>query len=52
MFDLTGTYYSAFLLSALFAILALVFTATPYPDFVEELIRAGGLVEYARRKLV
>ena len=29
----------------------MVFTAAPYPDFVGELIRVGGLVEYARRKL-
>ncbi len=27
----------------------LVFTAVAYPDFVRELIAAGGLVEYARR---
>ncbi len=28
-----------------------VFSATPYPSFMLELIAAGGLVEYTRRKL-
>jgi 3-isopropylmalate/(R)-2-methylmalate dehydratase small subunit len=28
-----------------------VFTAKPYPDFMSELISAGGLVEYTRRRL-
>ena len=27
------------------------FTANPYPDFLMELINAGGLIEYTRRKL-
>lgn len=29
----------------------LVFTAKPYPDFMSELIKAGGLVEYTKNKL-
>jgi 3-isopropylmalate/(R)-2-methylmalate dehydratase small subunit len=29
----------------------LVFTAVPYPDFIAELIAAGGLIEYAKKKL-
>jgi 3-isopropylmalate/(R)-2-methylmalate dehydratase small subunit len=28
-----------------------VFTAKPYPEFMSELISAGGLVEYTRRRL-
>ncbi|MGD1119007.1 MAG: 3-isopropylmalate dehydratase small subunit [Dehalococcoidales bacterium] len=28
-----------------------VFTAKPYPDFMSELIAAGGLVEYTRKRL-
>ena len=28
-----------------------VFTAKPYPEFMSELINAGGLVEYTRRRL-
>jgi 3-isopropylmalate/(R)-2-methylmalate dehydratase small subunit len=28
-----------------------VFTALPYPEFIRELISAGGLLEYARRLL-
>jgi len=28
-----------------------VFKAAPYPDFIRELVAAGGLVEYARRLL-
>jgi 3-isopropylmalate/(R)-2-methylmalate dehydratase small subunit len=28
-----------------------VFTAKPYPDFMSELINAGGLVEYTKRRL-
>jgi 3-isopropylmalate/(R)-2-methylmalate dehydratase small subunit len=28
-----------------------VFTAKPYPDFMSELIKAGGLVEYTKNKL-
>jgi len=30
---------------------AKVFKAAPYPDFIRELVAAGGLVEYARRLL-
>jgi len=30
----------------------LVFTAKPYPDFMSELISAGGLIEYTKRRLV
>lgn len=29
----------------------MVFSAIPYPDFIRELISAGGLIQYARRKL-
>jgi 3-isopropylmalate/(R)-2-methylmalate dehydratase small subunit len=29
-----------------------VFTAKPYPDFMSELINAGGLVEYTKKRLV
>jgi len=29
----------------------LVFTARPYPDFMAELISAGGLIEYTKRRL-
>lgn len=29
----------------------MAFTAAPYPDFIGELIAAGGLIEYARKKL-
>ncbi len=29
----------------------LVFTAKPYPDFMAELIAAGGLVEYTRKRI-
>jgi len=29
----------------------LVFTAKPYPDFMAELISAGGLIEYTRQRL-
>jgi 3-isopropylmalate/(R)-2-methylmalate dehydratase small subunit len=29
-----------------------VFTAKPYPDFMSELIKAGGLVEYTKKTLV
>jgi 3-isopropylmalate/(R)-2-methylmalate dehydratase small subunit len=29
----------------------LVFTAKPYPDFMAELISAGGLIEYTKEKL-
>ncbi len=29
----------------------LVFTAKPYPDFMSELISAGGLVEYTKKRL-
>ncbi|MBW1972489.1 MAG: 3-isopropylmalate dehydratase small subunit [Deltaproteobacteria bacterium] len=28
-----------------------IFTAIPYPDFVRELISAGGLIEYTRKRL-
>jgi 3-isopropylmalate/(R)-2-methylmalate dehydratase small subunit len=28
-----------------------VFSAAPYPDFIRELIDAGGLVPYARKKI-
>ena len=28
-----------------------LFQATPYPDFIRELVAAGGLVEYARKRL-
>ena len=28
-----------------------VFTAKPYPDFMAEIISAGGLIEYTRKKL-
>ena len=27
------------------------FTAKPYPDFMSELISAGGLVEYTKKRL-
>jgi len=30
----------------------LVFTAVPYPDFISALIEAGGLLNYAKQKLV
>jgi 3-isopropylmalate/(R)-2-methylmalate dehydratase small subunit len=30
----------------------LIFTAKPYPDFMSELIAAGGLVEYTKKRLV
>ncbi len=29
----------------------MVFTAKPYPDFMAELIAAGGLIEYTKRRL-
>lgn len=29
----------------------MVFTAKPYPDFMAELISAGGLIEYTKRRL-
>jgi len=29
-----------------------VFTAKPYPDFMAELISAGGLIEYTKKRLV
>jgi len=29
----------------------IVFTAKPYPDFMAELISAGGLIEYTRKRL-
>ena len=29
----------------------MVFTAKPYPDFMAELISAGGLIEYTRKRL-
>ncbi len=29
----------------------LVFTAKPYPDFMSELISAGGLIEYTKKRL-
>ncbi len=29
----------------------MVFTASPYPDFMSELISAGGLIEYTRKRL-
>jgi len=29
----------------------LVFTAKPYPDFMSELIKAGGLIEFTKKKL-
>ena len=29
-----------------------VFTADPYPEFIGRLVAAGGLLEYARRRLV
>jgi 3-isopropylmalate/(R)-2-methylmalate dehydratase small subunit len=29
----------------------LTFTASPYPDFMTEIIAAGGLIEYTRRKI-
>jgi len=29
----------------------LVFTAKPYPDFMSELIKAGGLIEFTKNKL-
>ena len=28
-----------------------VFTAKPYPDFMAELISAGGLIEYTKKRL-
>jgi 3-isopropylmalate/(R)-2-methylmalate dehydratase small subunit len=30
----------------------LTFTAKPYPDFMSELITAGGLIEYTKKKLI
>ncbi len=30
----------------------LVFSTAPYPDFIQELLYAGGLVEYTRKKLL
>ncbi len=30
----------------------LEFTASPYPDFMNELISAGGLIEYTRRRVI
>jgi len=29
-----------------------VFTAKPYPEFMSELINAGGLIEYTKKRLV
>ncbi len=29
----------------------MVFTAKPYPDFMSELIAAGGLIEYTKKRL-
>jgi len=29
----------------------LTFTANPYPDFMAELIAAGGLIEYTKQRL-
>ncbi|HSW58657.1 MAG TPA: 3-isopropylmalate dehydratase small subunit, partial [Dehalococcoidales bacterium] len=29
----------------------LIFSAKPYPDFMSELIKAGGLVEYTKQRL-
>ena len=30
----------------------LTFTASPYPDFMTEIIGSGGLIEYTRKRLV